>query len=252
MAKSVKRSTASSLSELLTKAERNLVESSVGRQLATATEKEVKAFVSRARALHDKWRDTVRRQARSTKATARAAMKTANARSREKLDLLATTLARFEARLAEFAGPARPATTRAVKKKAAKKMAAATATKQATKQATKKTVKKAAKTGVKKVAKKKPATAAVAAADGEAGVVKPTGRRKKPAAPATSARAKKAQARQATAATPTQVINFDASQQRKARTAAKSARFKLEGLNTRRTRHAAASTRRNQARRDGR
>lgn len=248
MAKSVKRSTASSLSELLTKAERNLVESSVGRQLATATEKEVKAFVSRARALHDKWRDTVRRQARSTKATARAAMKTANARSREKLDLLATTLARFEARLAEFAGPSRPATTRAVKKKAAKKMAAASTTKRATK----KTVKKAAKTGVKKAAKKKPATAAVAAADGEAGVVKPTGRRKKPAAPVTSARAKKARARQATAATPTQVINFDASQQRKARTAAKSARFKLEGLNTRRTRHAAASTRRNQARRDGR
>lgn len=248
MAKSVKRSTASSLSELLTKAERNLVESSVGRKLATATEKEVKALASRARTLHDKWRDAVRRQARSTKATARAAMKTANTRSREKLDLLATTLARFEARLAELTGPSRPATTRSVKKKAAKKTTPPKTTKKVAKKAAKKATSKIAK----KAAKKKPATAAVAEADGKAVVLKPTGRRKKAAAPPASARAKKARARQATAATPNQVIHFDAGQQRKARTAAKSARFKLEGLNTRRTRHAAASTRRNQARRDGR
>lgn len=202
------------LLELLSRAERELVESSNGQKLAALTEKELKRVATRARTLYDKWSDQLRGQSRSVKASNRQASSTANARTSDKVTLLAEALGRFEARLEELASSVvETVTGQAVAKKATKKSAK----------------KKAATTSAtKKVAKKKASRPVTTA----------------------SPRAKKAKSRQAVAADSGQLVHTDRSKQRKAKTAATKAAYKNEGLTTRRTQSAASTTRRNQARRD--
>ena len=198
------------LLELLSRAERELVESSNGQQLAALTEKELKRVATRARTLYDKWSKQLRGQARSAKATNRSAAETANARTSDKVTVIAEALGRFEARLEELASSVIGAVTgQPAAKKAAKK-------------------KVATKTAKKKIAKKKASRPATTS----------------------SPRAKKAKARQAVAADSGQLVHTDAAKQRKAKTAATKATYKNEGLTTRRTQSAASATRRNQARRD--
>ena len=202
------------LLELLSRAERELVESSNGQQLAALTEKELKRVATRARTLYDKWSKQLRGQARSAKATNRSAADTANARTSDKVTVIAEALGRFEARLEELASSVVGAVTG---QPAAKKSA---------KKAAKKKV--ATKTAKKKIAKKKASRPSTTS----------------------SPRAKKAMARQAVAADSGQLVHTDAAKQRKAKTAATKATYKNEGLTTRRTQSAASATRRNQARRD--
>lgn len=117
------------LLELLSRAERELVESSNGKKLAALTEKELKRFTTRARGLYQKWSDQLRGQSRSVKAGNRQAASTANARTSDKVTMLAEALGRFEARLEEITasvietvtGP--PATKKKASKKSAKKVA---------------------------------------------------------------------------------------------------------------------------------
>ena len=202
------------LLELLSRAERELVESSIGQRLVALTEKELKQISSRARTLYDKWRGQLRGQARSVKASNRSAAATANTRTSDKVTVIAEALGRFEARLEEVASSVVAAVTgQPTAKKAAKKSA-------------KKKV--ATKTAKKKVAKKKASRPATTS----------------------SPRAKNAQARQAVAADSGQLVHTDAAKQRKAKTAATKAIYKNEGLTTRRPQSAASATRRNQARRD--
>jgi hypothetical protein len=202
------------LLELLSRAERELVEASNGKKLAALTEKELKRITTRARSLYSKWSDRLRGQSRSAKAGNRQAAATANARTSDKVTVIAEALGRFEARLEELASSVvetvigQPAAKTPAKKSIKKKLAA-------------------------KPAKKKIAT-------------------KKASRPVTTAspRVKKAKARKAIAAESGQLVQTDRSNQRKAKTAATKAAYKNEGLTTRRTQSAASTTRRNQARRD--
>jgi hypothetical protein len=202
------------LTELLSRAEQELVDSSIGKQLAALTEKELKRITTRARSLYDKWSDQLRGQSRSAKATNRSAASTANARTADKVTVFGEALARFEARLEEIASSVvetvtgQPAANKAVKKASQKKVTL--------------------KTAKKKVAKKKAS----------------------PPSTTPSPRAKKAKARQAIAADSGQLLHTDPAKQRKAKAAAAKAAYKNEGLTTRRTQSAASATRRNQARRD--
>jgi len=202
------------LLELLSRAERELVESSNGQKLAALTEKELKKMSTRARTLYDKWNDQLRGQSRASKATHRQAASNANARTWDKVAVIAEAVGRFEARLEELATSVveavtgQPAAKKPTKKSAKKKLVA--------------------KTTKKKTAKKKASRPVTTA----------------------SPRAKKAKARKAIAADSGQVVQTDRTKQRKAKTAATMAAYKNEGLTTRRTQSAASATRRNQARRD--
>ena len=91
---------------LLTAAEQNVLQSSMGSTIAKATREQVEAARDRARALRDKWRDLHDGQTRSTKRSPKAGGKV-NLRSREKHELFDGAVKRLEARLAEFADGAR-------------------------------------------------------------------------------------------------------------------------------------------------
>jgi len=112
---------------MLTAAERRVFDSSLGKQIATASREQIQAAIGQARSLRDKWRDLYAEQTRGTKRTAKAGT-AANDRSREKSELFAGTLERLEARLAEVGtavqAVARQA-TRAVRKAVAKPKPAA-------------------------------------------------------------------------------------------------------------------------------
>jgi hypothetical protein len=227
--------------EMLSRAERDLVESSLGKKLASLSEKELRQFTSRARALHDKWRDLLRSQSRSTKTADRSKADAANARTSDKVAVIADALGRFETQLEKITSSVVKAVGRAV-------TGTSTATVAPAGPATKRPLKKAAtkSTATTKAAAKaraqRTARAAVAEAADTSAAVTATA----------SSRATKAKVRKAVAADPGQAIRLDAAAQRKAKTAAKEARFKFEGLSTRRNQHAAANTRRSQARRDSR
>ena len=117
------------LLELLSRAERELVESSDGKKLAALTEKELKRITTRARSLYNKWSDQLRGQSRAAKAGNRQAASTANARTSDKVTMIADALGRFEARLEEVAASVvetvigQPATKKKASKRAAKKVA---------------------------------------------------------------------------------------------------------------------------------
>ncbi|MEI6240221.1 MAG: hypothetical protein WCR51_07520 [Planctomycetia bacterium] len=86
---------------LLTGAEKKFFNSSFGATLAKHSHAQVEAAVKQARILRNKWRDLYASQSRTAKRSGRATA-AANVRTREKHDLLADAVARFEKRLAEL------------------------------------------------------------------------------------------------------------------------------------------------------
>ena len=97
---------------LLTGAEKKFFNSSFGAALAKHSHAQIEAAVKQARILRNKWRDLYASQSRTAKRSGRATA-AANVRTREKHDLLADAVARFEKRLAELkaavSSSARPA-----------------------------------------------------------------------------------------------------------------------------------------------
>jgi hypothetical protein len=102
---------------LLTGAEKRFFNSSFGAALAKHSHAHVEAAVKQARILRNKWRDLYASQSRTAKRSGRVTA-AANVRTREKHDLLADVVARFEKRLAELkaavSSSARPAAAKTV------------------------------------------------------------------------------------------------------------------------------------------
>jgi len=248
------RPTASPLDQvrsLLTSAERQVLQSSMGAAIAKATKEQVEAAMKRARALRDKWRDLQADQSRSTKRSPRAGS-AANQRTQAKHDVFDGAVKRLEARLAEFAEGVRTVVNRQAQRFTAATKPSKTGRKRAARgnRASVRSDLKAAAAelnrGRKVVAKKaaaKPAAkvvTAVAAPQGAAAVVKPalSKKRKKPVAPR--------------AAVVQKGLALDPAKQRSAKASAGVARLRFDGATTRRAGNALASTKRAQARRDGR
>lgn len=216
---------------LLTLAERRILDSSVGRSLAEATQKQLQTALAQARTLRDKWQDLFKRQAMATKRTAKHGEQ-ANTRTLDKSELFAAAVKRIEARIAEAAA--------AVNKAVASMERAATG-------GTPKPSPKAATKPAPKTPRKK-STARVAAAKKTAASAGPA-----TAKPATSKKARQAGARKALAAEASgQAIGFDPKKQRSAKASANRTLIKIDGLSTRRRGHDIVSGKRKQARRDGR
>ena len=96
--------------------ELTLFESSVGAELASLSEAQLKARIVRARNLRDKQQDLLRRQKLATRArtgTKVGASGVANQRTEQKLKLFSEALARFEARLASVEAASARAAVRA-------------------------------------------------------------------------------------------------------------------------------------------
>lgn len=96
--------------------ELSLFESSVGAELASLSEAQLKARIVRARNLRDKQQDLLRRQKLATRArtgTKVGASGVANQRTEQKLKLFSEALARFEARLASVEAASARAAVRA-------------------------------------------------------------------------------------------------------------------------------------------
>lgn len=233
---------------LLTAAENKVLASSMGATIAKATREQVDAAMKRARVLRDKWRDLHASQARSTKRTPKAGS-AVNERTKAKHDVFDGAVKRLEARLAELTAGVKAAVggqaarlsaatkpTKAARTKAARggrasvrhELKSAVAEMNTTR--TKATPKPAAKrTASAPAAAPKPAVVAKAAA---------SKKRKKPVAPL--------------AAVAQRGLAFDAAKQRSAKAKSTTARLKFDGATTRRAGNALASTKRAQARRDGR
>lgn len=238
---------------LLTAAEQKVLASSMGATIAKATREQVEAAMKRARGLRDKWRDLHSTQARSTKRTPKAGSPV-NERTKAKHDVFDGAVKRLEARLAELtAGVKAVVGGRAPRLSAATKPTKAARTKAARggRASVRSDLKSAVtemNTARKKAAAPKPAVkraaapvaAAPAVASKPAPVAKPTAskKRKKPVAPL--------------AAVAQRGLSFDAAKQRSAKAKSTMARLKFDGATTRRAGNALASTKRAQARRDGR
>lgn len=214
------------LRTLFTAAERKLLDSSTGKKLATASEREVKDLLRQCRTLRDKWRDLVGAQARTVKRTSKRvagsrviAATPTNERSRQKHSLFGDVVAHIESHLAGLTGQssATPTAKQPVAKKAAPVRAAAKKTSSAT------------STGSS-------ARAATTAAK----------------ARTVSRKARQAGAIKALESSTLSGLRTTAAKQRKASAALKAERLKLKGVTTRRAGHAKVQGGRSQARRDGR
>lgn len=236
---------------LLTSAEQKVLASSMGATIAKATREQVEAAMKRARGLRDKWRDLHATQARSTKRTPKAGS-AVNERTKAKHDVFDGAVKRLEARLAELtAGVKAVVGGQAARLSAATKPTKAARTKAARggrasvrselkSAVTEMNTARKKKTAPKPAAKRTAAAAAPTVAPKPAPVVKPVAskKRKKPVAPL--------------AAVAQRGLAFDAAKQRSAKAKSTVARLKFDGATTRRAGNALASTKRAQARRDGR
>jgi hypothetical protein len=235
---------------LLTAAENKVLASSMGATIAKATREQVDAAMKRARVLRDKWRDLHASQARSTKRTPKAGS-AVNERTKAKHDVFDGAVKRLEARLAELTAGVKAAVGgQAARLSAATKPTKAARTKAA--RGGRASVRHELKSAVaemnttrtkatpKPAAKRTAAAAAPAVAPKPAVVAKAAAskKRKKPVAPL--------------AAVAQRGLAFDAAKQRSAKAKSTTARLKFDGATTRRAGNALASTKRAQARRDGR
>ena len=235
---------------LLTAAENKVLASSMGATIAKATREQVDAAMKRARVLRDKWRDLHASQARSTKRTPKAGS-AVNERTKAKHDVFDGAVKRLEARLAELTAGVKAAVGgQAARLSAATKPTKAARTKAA--RGGRASVRHELKSAVAEMntprtkATPKPAAKRTAAAAAPAVAPKPTvvakaaasKKRKKPVAPL--------------AAVAQRGLAFDAAKQRSAKAKSTTARLKFDGATTRRAGNALASTKRAQARRDGR
>jgi hypothetical protein len=234
---------------LLTSAEQKVLHSSMGAAIAKASKEQVEAAMARARSLRDKWRDLHGDQTRSTKRSAKAGT-AVNQRTKAKHDVFDGAVKRFEARLAEFAAGVRAAVggkpsrltaaakpTKAARTKSAREGRASvrSALKETTAEINRARKPAKAKPAAKAAVAKPAAPVAVAVVPATRTVSK---KRKKPVAPQAAVAQKR--------------FALDAAQQRSAKASAKAARLKFDGATTRRAGNALASTKRAQARRDGR
>ena len=236
---------------LFTSAELDVLESSAGKKLLAASQKQLDNLLALTRGLRDKWRGLHTTQARTTKRSVAAGTAAANARSRKKSAAFAAAIERIQARLAEggLASAAKPAAAKQVTKAARtaghrmtragmrEKLAEAKAEinrSRAPKSKAKPVAKPAAP-----VAKPAPAVAQKAATAPVAKLKR--GKQRRPAAPA----ALKAKAAN-------QPLRFDVAQQRSAKASATAALLKIDGKVTRRVGHTRAAGKRRQAARDRR
>ena len=232
--------------DLFTSAERAVLESTAGKALVEASQKQLAATLAQARALRDKWRDLHATQARSSKRTAGAAG--TNARSREKTDMFSAAVERIQSRLGELglapaAGrPAPKAVTKAARQAGHRTTRAGVKGALA---ATAASMNGGRAASVAPRAATKPAAAAVPAVTA------------RPAAPVVKRAASKKRRPAKTAAAVLgkgggQAVRFDVAKQRSAKASATAARLKLDGKATRRGGHVLAAGKRRQAARDRR
>jgi hypothetical protein len=233
---------------LLTSAEQKVLHSSMGAAIAKASKEQVEAAMARARSIRDKWRDLHADQTRSTKRSAKAGT-AVNQRTKAKHDVFDGAVKRFEARLAEFAAGVRAA----VGGKAGRLTAAAKPTKAArTKSA------REGRASIRSELKEAAAEFNRARKPAKAKAVAKRRRAAKPAAPVAVVPAARTVSKKRNkpvapqAAVAQKRFALDAAQQRSAKASAKAARLKFDGATTRRAGNALASTKRAQARRDGR
>jgi hypothetical protein len=230
----------------LTAAERKLLDGTLGRGLAEASQKQLQATVARARTLRDKWRDLFARQMKAAKRTPQRGDQV-NSRSLDKAELFAAAVRRVEARLVELiegvpnaAASLKPA----AKKAAARKAAGGTPTR-------KKTTARRPATSKKKAAKKRSPARAAAAGEAAAGNASSVRGGTASGGEETSKKARQAGKRKVAAAA-AGAVEFDRGKQRSARASATAARIKFDGLSTRRRGHTLVAGKRKQGRRDGR
>lgn len=239
--------------DLFTAAERKILDSSFGSALAKATHDQINAASRQARILRDKWRDLSSAQGRKTKRASGAAA-SANARSREKADAFHGAVERFEKRLADLV-----ATVGATIGGKGSHPRAKARDKKISTRAARRTSPRPQKP------LSQPRPAAVAQNPEPPAAAKPATSAAAPRAAATRAaepakaprgRAVSKKARIPLAAllplSGTRGVSLDRGKQRSARSAAKAGAYALGGAKTRRTTHLVATTKRNQARRDGR
>lgn len=234
------RSTGVPTTSLLTLAERRVLDSSVGRTLAEATQKQLQATLGRARILRDKWQDLFKRQTLAAKRTLSRGQPV-NTRSLDKSELFAAAVKRIEARITQATEAVAAAVGAMEETVGGKGKRAAASVKKPARKPT------AAKPGPKKSAARKAAAKKAATAD------RPATASLTITKPATSKKARQAGVRKALAASAAgQAIGFDPKKQRSAKASATRAQFKLDGLSNRRRGHDLVSGKRKQARRDGR
>jgi len=249
------------LRDLLTAAERKVLDSSFGSALANATHAQVEAATKQARVLRDKWRDLTAGQERKTKRAA-GPVKGANSRSHEKADVFHEAVDRLEKRLGELVaavggmlpGKGTTARAKARDKKLSGRAARRTAERPVAPAAPARTIlppPARTKVALPPAPRRGAKPAAVVAAPVAAATVAPV--KRKPAKPA-AVISKKARVNRAALAPAAgaQGIPLDRSKQRSALTAAKAGRLKLKGADTRRVGHTVARGKRQQAKRDGR
>lgn len=254
------------IQSLLTAAEKKLLDGTLGKSLAAATQQQLEALRKQARGLRDKWQDLFKRQAIATKRKPAPADQ-ANARSREKSDLFGEAVKRIEARLSEIAEgvvgggkkggrtgaaraakkPARQAGHRAARATIREELSDAVA-------AINESVRKLVGKATDKKPSKSSSAKTAAATTAETPTVRSTARAKKVVPkPVTSKKARQAGKRKALTATGTgQSIAFDVKKQRKAKARATVARLKIDGEATRRKGFVVSKTKRKQAKRDSR
>ena len=225
---------------LLTLAERRILDSSVGRSLAEATQKQLQSTLAKARLLRNKWQDLFKRQTVAAKRTNQRG-ESVNTRSLDKSELFAAAVKRIEARITQAADAVAAAVT-ALEDAAGLSQVKKRVQKPALKPAQKKTASKAAAkavrtkaTAAKQTPGKRPAAGAAAP-------------RAVPAKKSRQAGVRKALKASATG----QAIGYDPKKQRSAKASATRAQLKLDGLATRRRGHDITSGKRKQARRDNR
>lgn len=221
----------SKLRSLFTSAERKLLDSSTGKKLAAASERQAKDLLRQCRTLRDKWRDLVGAQARTVKRGSKRAAGSrvvaatpTNERSRQKHSVFNDVVAHIETHLAGLTGESTvgrsTAAKPAAKKPAAKKASAA------------------------RVAAKKTSAAKATGASGNTATAAK--------ARSISRKARQAGAIKALEASSASGLRTTTAKQRKATAALKAERLKLKGVTTRRAGHAKVQGGRSQARRDGR
>jgi hypothetical protein len=238
---------------LFTSAELDVLESSAGKQLLAASQKQLDSALALARGLRDKWRGLHTTQARTTKRSVAAGTAAANARSREKSDAFAAAIERIQARLAGgnlSSVAAKPAAAKQVTK------AARTAGHRATRAGMREKL-AAAKAEINRNRSPKPKGKPTAKPG--AAVAKPAPAVAHEAAKAPAAKLKRGKKRRPVAApaaltakAANQPLRFDAAKQRSAKASASAARFMIDGKLTRRSSHTRAAGKRRQSARDSR
>jgi len=220
------------LRSLFTTAERKILDSSTGKKLTAASERQVKDLLRQSRILRDKWRDLVGAQVRTVKRGSKraggsrvVATTPTNERSQQKHSVFSDVVNHIEAHLAGLTGQSTATSSKAAtptaKQAPAKKASAARAT-----------GKKTSAAKATRLSARGSTTAAQTLS--------------------VSRKSRQAGAIKALESSSVSGLRTTKAGQRKASAALKAERLKLKGVTTRRAGHAKVQGGRSQARRDGR